>query len=545
MKNVSSLLKTTENYQRNLLSENRQVVSKWERTGLLEGIDSEYEKNGIAVLLENQAKELIKEASDTGTSANSEEWSGVALPLVRRIFAEISAKDFVSVQPMSLPSGLIFYLDFKYGTAQAGFETGAGKDSQTDSVYGITDTTSDASQGLYGAGRFGYTLNDVTSSTLTRAAATSTTEFTTGSITADDYNYNTEFSSSKSSVFGTDVHLVTVSTASLSNADLNGARGFDLSGSGVVGIFTEFTKVTGAGNGTAIQFLVSGSDPLNAVVEYRKEPTDITRGDFEDGKTQEGTPDIPELNIEMKSIPIVAETRKLKAVWTPEFAQDLNAYHALDAEAELTNMLSEYISQEVDLEILDMLHKGARTTGYWSAKFGYQWNGSNGFEEMSSTQGAAAAYTQQNWFQTLGTVIQGVSNTIHQKTMRGGANFMVVSPKIATILESIEGYTADNTGASNPFAFGVRKVGQFNGAINVYKNPYYFQNTILMGYRGNQFLETGAVYAPYVPLVMTPLIYDPSSFTPRKGVMTRYAKKLVRPEFYGKVHVHGLETLGF
>jgi hypothetical protein len=251
--------------------------------------------------------------------------------------------------------------------------------------------------------------------------------------------------------------------------------------------------------------------------------------------------EIPELNIEMRSIPIVAKTRKLKAQWTPEFAQDLNAYHSIDAEAELTSMLSEYVSQEIDFEILDMLIQNALTTGYWSARIGQVWNGT---AFASDTNVNAQAYIQGTWFATLGTVLQRVSNQIHAKTMRGGANFLVCSPDVATILESIPGYMADGTGEERQFAFGMTKVGSFAQRYQVYKNPYMQENLILMGYRGTQFLETGAVYAPYIPLIMTPLVYDYKNFTPRKGVMTRYAKEMVRGEFYGKVYVNGLETIG-
>jgi hypothetical protein len=209
-------------------------------------------------------------------------------------------------------------------------------------------------------------------------------------------------------------------------------------------------------------------------------------------------------------------------------------------------MLSEYISHEIDLEILDMLNRNVKSKGYWSSTVGKIWNGS-GFADMSTIQSQASAYTQQTWFQTLGTVIKKISNTIHQKTMRGGANFMVVSPTISTILESMNGFqssnTHDETQTGMPYAFGVQQIGQFAGKINVYKNPYFFENKILMGYRGSQFLETGAVYAPYVPLIMTPLVLDPDNFTPRKGVMTRFAKKVVRPEFFGSVTIEGLERL--
>ena len=240
----------------------------------------------------------------------------------------------------------------------------------------------------------------------------------------------------------------------------------------------------------------------------------------------------------MKSSAIVAKTRKLKAVWTPEFAQDLNAYHSIDAEAELTSLLSEYISMEIDLEILDMLILDANTTERWSAENNKVWGGSSW-----STSTSDFYNTQGQWFQTLGTKIQKVSNKIHQKTLRGGANFLVCSPSVATILESIPGYAAATNGDQDQFAMGVQKVGALNNRFQVYKNPYMTENTILMGYRGSQFLEAGAVYAPYVPLMMTPLVYDPESFTPRKGLMTRYAKKMIRPEFYGKIFISDLAQI--
>ncbi len=222
-----------------------------------------------------------------------------------------------------------------------------------------------------------------------------------------------------------------------------------------------------------------------------------------------------------------------------EFAQDLNAYHSIDAEAELTSMLSEYISMEIDLEILDMLIQNAQTTERWSAQIGKIWDpATNAFINDPNLTGQA--YNQGTWFQTLGTKLQKVSNTIHRLTLRGGANFLVCSPTVATILESIPGYAADTDGDKMQFAMGVQKVGAINSRFTVYKNPYMTENAILMGYRGAQFLETGAVYAPYIPLIMTPLVYDPETFTPRKGVMTRYAKKIVRPEFYGKLYIDGL-----
>ena len=234
----------------------------------------------------------------------------------------------------------------------------------------------------------------------------------------------------------------------------------------------------------------------------------------------------------------------MKAVWTPEFAQDLNAYQSLDAEAELTSIMSEYISLEIDLEILDMLISSvpAGSKEYWSAENNQAINnGSTAFTSLTS----GFYNTQGQWFQTLGTKVQKLSNKIHQLTLRGGANFMVCSPTVATVLESIPGYAADSNGdaAQAKYAFGVQKVGQLNGRYQVYKNPYMTENQILMGFRGTQFLETGAVFAPYIPLIMTPLVYDPDTFTPRKGLLTRYAKKMIRPEFFGAIKVSGLNTI--
>ena len=542
--NTKSLLNESAGFNKKMSEESKGLVSKWEKTGLLEGIANDFERSTIATLLENQAKQLVSEASSTGTSANSEEWSGVALPLVRRIFSEIAAKEFVSVQPMNLPSGLVFYLDFKYGTAQPGFETGAGKNSQADSVFGITETAGNASEGLYGAGRFGYSMNDATTATLTNHASASVATGVASGLAV--IGYDAAFSASAATA-DTNLGTVSVPVASLTGYDAEGVRAFDISGSGIVQYYPAYTSIVG----TNVRFVVEVAGSIgdaftvaNYVVKYQKQPADISRGDFEQtGAGFNANPEtdlgIPELNVELRSVPIVAKTRKLKAQWTPEFAQDLNAYHSIDAEAELTSMLSEYISQEIDLEILDMLMENALTVGHWSAKVGYEWGGSN-----FADGGTAARYTQQQWFQTIGTVLQRVSNQIHAKTMRGGANFMVVSPDVATILESIPGFAASGTGNEMNFAMGVSQVGSFANRYQVYKNPYMTENVILLGFKGSQFLETGAVYAPYIPLIMTPLVYDPKNFQPRKGVMTRYAKQMVRGEFYGKVYVGHLNTLG-
>lgn len=547
MGNPISLQKLTEgrNPYKVLLEETRGLVTKWQPTGLLEGLEGDTELASMAILLENQSKEIIEESTKTG-GTDAEAWAGVALPLVRRIFGEIAAKEFVSVQPMNLPAGLVFYLDFKYaqGTTQPGFVSGTsvfgGSNNSTvnNTLFGRTDV---AQNGLYGAGRFAFTINDYSASiaTLTSSAA----------VTAVSDWYTVDFNPALSaSVAAGQIYTVdlNMSSASVTDFDTEGVRAFKLSGS-FVDYYPQNTAYYLASNGDAhVVFVVSASVGITGSAGklwYHKQPTKETRGDFEDQSYLFNYQqlDIPEIDLQLRSEPIVAKTRKLKAVWTPEMAQDLNAFHSVDAEAELTSMLSEYISMEIDLEILDMLIQNALTEDYWSARVGYEWNGISSFTAPAT--GVGQFYTRQTWYQTLGTKIQKVSNRIHQKTMRGGANFLVCSPDVATILESIPGFTVDTDGDKMQFAMGVSKVGSFANRFTVYKNPYMLENVILMGFRGTSFLETGAVYAPYVPLITTPLVYDPNNLTPRKGVMTRYAKKVVRPEFFGRIIVEGLATL--
>ena len=558
---LNTLLESANPYQ-SLQSDAARLASKWEKTGLLEGMNGA-QKNNMGIILENQAKQLVVESSQTsggvsgGGTFQSQtgvnvggQWAGVALPLVRKVFGQIAAQEFVSVQPMNLPSGLVFFLDFQYGSAKSPFAAGGSLygDKGGNDPFGNTNTG-----GLYGSGRFGYSIQN------TQSAVTSTLIET---ATWDDFNYNSIYSSSAA-----DYQIISIAAADLGYADLDGVKGFQLftgseatsviTGSSVAGKqLSEFTSY----DGTSINFVAKTADiavggALGFLVNYQVQPQDNARGDFEAGNATPNSfndndvdccPDqvIPEINIQMQSSAIVAKTRKLKAVWTPEFAQDLNAYHALDAEAELTSILSEYISLEIDLEILSMLIEGAAAgTEDWSAVN----------NQALSLNGAGAVVqsdlgfynSQGQWFQTLGTKIQKLSNIIHQKTLRGGANFMVVSPTVATILESIPGFAADTDGdaAKMSYAFGVQKVGALNSRQKVYKNPYMTANPILLGYRGTQFLESGAVFAPYIPLIMTPLVYDPDTFVPRKGLLTRYAKKMVRPEFYGLINVAGLNTL--
>lgn len=566
---INELLSESNNSFKNMQADASRLADKWTQSGLLEGYSNEIEKNNMATLLENQAKQIVAEQSSTGGTARAvagggENWAGVALPLVRKVFAQVAAKDFVSVQPMSLPSGLVFYLDFKYGTG------GQGPFASGENMYGNVTTANDkmavdedVKGGLYGAGRFGYSIASASllvaggaGHLVTGVPAEGKVSSASIDLSADEhlFGYDQDFSSSMAAIgSGSKILQLRVKGSTLPKLDTTAIRSIQLTSKAtatdIETIFPQFTSYNEVSD--IISFVaVSGSTPLDAASDFLfnfpTQPTDDARGDFEDssapGAGSVSNLKIPEINVSLASEAIVAKTRKLKAQWTPEFAQDLNAYHSIDAEAELTSLLSEYISMEIDLEILDMLIAGAVTTERWSAVNNKTWNGDTTTGNWA-TNASGFYNTQGQWFQTLGTKVQKVSNKIHQKTLRGGANFLVVSPTVSTILESIPGYAAADPGDKMDFAFGVQKVGQFNGRYKVYKNPYMTENTILMGYRGSQFLETGAVYAPYIPLMMTPLVYDPSSFTPRKGIMTRYAKKMIRPEFYGKIFVDGVGTV--
>jgi hypothetical protein len=589
MSNVQQLLESAAGSWKSLQSDAAKLSGKWTKTGLLEGL-VEVDKNNMSILLENQAKQLVTEANTISSNSSftsggqGENWAGIALPLVRKVFGTIVAKEFVSVQPMNMPSGLVFFLDFQYGNSKTPFTEGSSLYGNRNTASQFPFSTPAAEGGLYGGpeGRFTYATNQFSASVPMTGSIGGGTLPTiaagTGSVvTASwaDLNFDSDYSAS---VTTNQIYKVTVSTASvLASFDQDAVRGFVGSGStagfgtafapanllsafttynytaGTISFFyTASTTATCSGSFTVFYQKSTSQDGIN-VTSGNNQASAIGgnqsgRGDFE-ASGSFSTPNaasatnisIPEINVRMQSQPITAKTKKLKAVWTPEFAQDLAAYQNIDAEAELTNIMSEYISMEIDLEILDMLiEDAAADTEYWSAINNQVY--SNG----AFAANASAFYnTQGQWFQTLGTKIQKVSNKIHQLTLRGGANFLVTSPTVATILESIPGFASTSNGEADQmeYAFGVQKIGSVNGRYKVYKNPYMTENLILMGYRGSQFLETGAVFAPYIPLIMTPLVYDPDTFTPRKGLLTRYAKKMLRPEFYGKIYISGLNTI--
>ena len=326
---INQLLESSNSFK-SLQADAARLADKWNGSGLLEGIQDEKAKNNMAMILENQAKQIVAEANNTGASGTSagftagagEQWAGVALPLVRKVFAQIVAQDFVSVQPMSLPSGLVFYLDFKYGTTTNGRTDGDNMYGNVTDGANKMDVNENVSGGLYGAGQFGYSINQV----LGTEAAAAVAAAGSGSV-----NYEV----------GVDIgalETVTIAKSSIPGFDAEGVRAFRLSSGSV---YAQYTKE----DGNNIVFVTAAgvvSNGDNEQIKYHKQPTDNTRGDFEADSTVavDTSISIPEIDVQLQSEAIVAKTRKLKAQWTPEFAQDLNAYHSIDAEAELTSLLS-------------------------------------------------------------------------------------------------------------------------------------------------------------------------------------------------------------
>ena len=585
---VESLTRDIVN--RDLQAEGTALLKKWEKTGLLEGLTDERTKNGMARLLENQAKELLREAS-TMSAGDVEGFAAVAFPIVRRVFGGLIANELVSVQPMSLPSGLIFFLDFTYSNDRLNGQTGSNAFKEGESVYGGGKVGRGIADGVNLAGANAelgpYALNNGYASatgsiTMTQSSSLGVAnEYTVSSV----YALATMTDAEKTSILNDDPDEVgstdspqyrqlTFQTADITNLNLDNLISINLkSKSGTNDPLAENTRVVRRltkinGNNTVVVVRLAGGDPgagstgKQVTMEYSR--TDIsTQGSAPVGALEldlfaevagDGTSFTPsgvdsgqntaiaEIDIRVDSIAVTANTKKLKAKWSPELAQDLNAYHNLDAEVELTSILSEQVALEIDQEILNDLIKGA-TAGkkYWSRRPGKFVNRDTGVQVGATTSAPDFTGTVSEWYETLAETINDVSAQIHRKTLRGGANFVVCSPEVANLLEFTAGFRATvNMEDLKGGSIGAVKTGSLSKKFDVYVDPYFPRNVVLIGRRGNSFLESGFVYAPYVPLQVTPTIFGVEDFVPRKGVMTRYAKKMVRPDMYGLVIVQDL-----
>jgi len=624
---MSVLKKLTEGIvNRDLGKEGAALLSKWDRTGLLEGLDNDHTRSTMARLLENQARELLREAS-TMAGGDVEGFASVAFPIVRRVFGGLIANDLVSVQPMSLPSGLIFFLDFQYTNTRLQFTAedslfGGGVVGQQ-LTGGVSLTGDDADKGFYNlnqgysspTGSVELTLTVIASGTVGDQAGENggsgdmADALTAATVGASNVKFSlSELCRYDPDLSGSSVVIATApgatalgslytsgASGSFNRENLIALRAVGSSGGGTKSLDTakgrlvrRLTHVRGRSaayastnpialnlddaTNTSLIFVFesTGSNTLKGVttdVEMLKTQINLGSGvmHFEypiqdnldnvgeralgavvgaDMWGLENDPGIPEIDIKVDSTAITAITKKLKAKWTPELGQDLNAYHNLDAEVELTGILSEQIALEIDREILmDLVKQATAGTYYWSrhpGKFVSRADGSPLEALTTSYSYPDFTGTVSEWYETLVEVINDVSAQIHRKTLRGGANFLVCSPEVANVLEFTSGFRANITADADKGTVGAVNAGSLSKKWDVWVDPYFPRNVILVGRRGNSFLESGYVYAPYVPLQTTPTIFGTEDFVPRKGVMTRYGKKMVRPDMYGLVVVADL-----
>ena len=560
------------------------TISKWDSLGFLEGLDG-HQRENVAQLYENQASYLINEAATADASGSFET---VVFPIIRRVFSKLLANDIVSVQAMNLPIGKLFFFIPKIQE-----RTGASHYAP----YGYPSQSTTPNEGYTGVNLYDrfYTNgdgNDVNSSLYDYSKGTYSAITGIAPVSAVTF--------SNGVVSNVSVTALTGSTNAQANIVL-AFQGFSTTGEGqLIGPngaimdteeFLASMEITLAGSlaVTANQFNSSYSRNFTIVtqkygkgiVEYGQKltstfPAQSSGQYYVDTVNQQGTmyvqvdmqnytttgftnivpgtgfslsdfalsyrvydtlefeDQIGEVSFDLQSVTVSVTERKLRASWSPELAQDVSAFHNIDAEAELTALLSEQIAAEVDREILRDLRKGAA----WNAKWDYnewRYGGTNG----ATLQG----YTQKDWNQTLITKINQLSAQIHKTTLRGGANWIVLSSEASAIFDDLEYFHVSNASPEeDQYNMGIEKIGTLGGRYQVFRDPYFPPNKVLIGHKGKSLLDSGYIYAPYVPLQLTPTMFNPFTMTPIKGIMTRYAKKMVNNRYFGVITLRGIQT---
>ena len=568
------------------------TINKWDKLGFLEGLKGHVKEN-MAQLYENQASHLINEAA---ASDNSGSFETVVFPIVRRVFSKLLANDIVSVQAMNLPIGKLFYFVPKI----QGYNEQSGSYDHFAPIGAPNGPTQAAASAAYNSGKnlydrfyegneasldppglFDYSKGAYTAVTGDVGTAVwSGSDIITSGYGADEYRkvllVMTGFTNAGSygklqgpdgAVVDTEAFLsdLTINAVTTAGGAFSGAGSGNLIfrvvtqkyGKGIVEYGSKSTATFPTiGNGGEYQNICDAEGKIYLEVDLQV-PASIGSGSI-DGysgltttiagsgavNTQftatyrvyedlEFEDRIGEVSFDLESVTVSVTERKLRAQWSPELAQDVSAFHNIDAEAELTALLSEQVAAEIDREILRDLRKGAA----WTLRWDY-----NGWKRGTAAN-PLTQYTQKDWNQTLITAINQISAQIHKSTLRGGANWIVVSSEISAIFDDLEYFHVSNAAPDqDQYNMGIERVGTLSGRYQVYRDPYFPPNTVLLGHKGNSLLDTGYVYAPYVPLQLTPTMYNPFNFTPIKGIMTRYAKKMVNNRFYGRIVVDGVRT---
>ena len=564
------------------------TINKWDKLGFLDGLKGHVKEN-MAQLYENQASHLINEAASTDSSGSFET---VVFPIVRRVFSKLLANDLVSVQAMNLPIGKLFYFVPKIQSYALGSNEhfapigadGGPTSAQSQAGYGANDKNlydrfyEGTEPGLDPAGLFDYSKGMF--SAITKSAVT--VSFVNGILTESSYAAGENrkvllvlsgFTSGgagkligpdgqemDNEAFLSDLRVNALTGVGAPQRAFSGAGTSDLLfrvvtqkyGKGIVQYGTQTTtSFPTTGNGGSYDNLCSQDGLIYLEVDLQTPcAVGVNSIDGYSGLTTtfaapstgqftctyrvyqelEFEDRIGEVSFDLESVTVSVTERKLRAQWSPELAQDVSAFHNIDAEAELTALLSEQVAAEIDREILRDLRKGAA----WNLRWDY-----NGWRRINAT----TSYTQKDWNQTLITAINQLSAQIHKSTLRGGANWIVVSSEVSAIFDDLEYFHVSNAAPEqDQYNMGIERVGTLSGRYQVYRDPYFPPNQVLIGHKGTSLLDTGYIYAPYVPLQLTPTMYNPFNFTPIKGIMTRYAKKMVNNRFYGRITVDGVRT---
>jgi len=501
------------------------VINRWDGLGLLEGL-SGHKKENIAQLFENQASYMLNEATSLGVEGSFET---VVFPIVRRVFSKLLANEIVSVQAINLPIGKLFYFVPKIGASAFGKTNGnSPQTNDPRNQLGMTDAF-DNNLNTYDA----FYGEDGMYDKSKGAATTSNAVVTTSSL----FRYSTSGFSVKT---GT---TIASGNTEIIKVTLTGAGNYENAEEFLSTMSVSYTGGTldyyfpAQKYGTQLM----DSNGVTYIAVVAPDNASVALGDiditYKTYDSLELSDEMGEVSFELKSVTVSVIERKLRAQWSPELAQDVSAFHNIDAEAELTALLSEQVAAEIDREMLRDLRRGAA----WRLSWDYAGKTGRGID----TQNSAAFYTQKEWNQTLITAINQVSAQIHKATLRGGANWIVCSAEVSAIFDDLEYFHVSNAAPEqDKFNMGIERVGSLSGRYQVYRDPYFPADTILMGHKGTSLLDTGYIYAPYVPMQLTPTMYNPFTFAPVKGIMTRYAKKMVNNRFYGVIKVKNIVSFG-
>ena len=542
------------------------TIKKWDDLGFLESLEG-HQKDNIAQLYENQASYLINEAAVSDASGSFET---VVFPIIRRVFSKLLANDIVSVQAMNLPIGKLFYFVPNISDRQGAADAEPGAHRAPFRSPGQTENGDFSGRNLYdrfyeegdGAdeGLFDYSKGKVVAGAATciggvsfaDGVATTAAEVIPATTTVSNVVIAVSgfTSAGAGKLAGPTGNAMDTEEflASLEVTFDSKSRGINIVtqkyGSGIVDYGKKSAGATGKFNDicdeNGIIFIQVDLETYGTTgfVPYTSDADGVQNTEFTVSyrtyESLEFEDEIGEVSFDLESVTVSVTERKLRASWSPELAQDVSAFHNIDAEAELTALLSEQIAAEVDREILRDLRKGAA----WNLKWDYnEWK--YGGNANSTLQG----YTQKDWNQTLITKINQLSAQIHKTTLRGGANWIVVSSEVSAVFDDLEYFHVSNAGAEqDQYNMGIEKVGTLAGRYQVFRDPYFPAGKILVGHKGKSLLDAGYIYAPYVPLQLTPTMYNPFNFTPIKGIMTRYAKKMVNNRYFGVINVSGLQT---